>query len=131
MTGLLSHDAPAYANSTFPPARSFQADAHEKLRECRRAGHKTQLVMAPTGAGKSYLGLRVAHEALMKGKRAIFVCDRTTLINQTSETADRSGLSAHGVLQFRHWRFNPALPLQIASAQILASPVAGNGRRDH
>jgi DNA repair protein RadD len=112
--------APPYPNATFPPARAFQCDAHEKLRAGRRTGHKNQLVMAPTGAGKSYLGLRVAHEALMKGKRAIFVCDRTTLINQTSETADRYGLSAHGVIQSKHWRFNPALPLQIASAQTLA-----------
>ncbi|ORC47991.1 helicase [Burkholderia sp. A27] len=101
--------------------------AHEALRAGRRAGHKNQLLMSPTGSGKTYLGLRVAHEALLKGRRAIFVCDRTTLINQTSETADRYGLSAHGVVQADHWRFNPELPFQIASAQTLARrqwPVA-------
>jgi superfamily II DNA or RNA helicase len=76
--------------------------------------------MAPTGAGKSYLGLRVAHEALLRGKRAVFVCDRTTLINQTSEAADRYGLSAHGVMQAQHWRANRDMPFQIASAQTIA-----------
>ena len=113
-------DAPNYANATFPQPRAFQERAHELLREGRRAGHKNQLMMAPTGAGKTYLGLRIIHEALQRGKRAIFVCDRTTLINQTSEVADSYGLSAHSVLQANHWRYDPAMPFQIASAQTLA-----------
>lgn len=113
-------DAPNYASATFPEPRPFQVEAHERLREGRRAGHKNQLIMAPTGAGKSYLGLRIIHEALSRGKRAIFVCDRTTLINQTSEVADSYGLSAHSVLQSNHWRFDRSLPFQIASAQTLA-----------
>lgn len=113
-------DAPNYANATFPQPRVFQERAHELLRQGRRAGHKNQLMMAPTGAGKTYLGLRIIHEALQRGKRAIFVCDRTTLINQTSEVADSYGLSAHSVLQANHWRYDPAMPFQIASAQTLA-----------
>ena len=120
MNQSLFEDRPTYATATFPPPRQFQQTAHEKLREGRKAGHKNQLIMAPTGGGKTYLGLRIAHEALMRGKRAVFVCDRTTLINQTSEAADRYGLSAHGVIQSNHWRFNPDLPFQIASAQTLA-----------
>lgn len=103
----------------FPPPRSFQEAAHQALRDGSKAGHKNQLLMAPTGAGKTYLALRVANEALQRGKRVGFVCDRTTLINQTSETADRYGLN-HGVIQAQHWRFNAALPFQIASAQTLA-----------
>ena len=121
MNGILfEQDAPCYASSKFPEPRPFQSTAHEKLRQGRAAGHKNQMVMAPTGAGKSYLGLRIAHEALLKGKRVIFVCDRTTLINQTSEAADGYGLSAHGIIQAAHWRFNPEMPFQIASAQTLA-----------
>lgn len=120
MNADLFADTPNYASATFPEPRPFQASAHDKLRDGRRAGHRCQMLMAPTGAGKTYLGLRVAHEALQKGKRAIFVCDRTTLINQTSEAADRYGLSAHGVIQANHWRFNPSFPFQIASAQTLA-----------
>ncbi|MFM0302883.1 DEAD/DEAH box helicase family protein [Paraburkholderia sediminicola] len=117
---LFVDDAPTYASATFPPPRSFQYAAHEALRAGRRAGHKNQLLMSPTGSGKTYLGLRIAHEALLKGRRALFLCDRVTLINQTSDTADRYGLSAHGVIQADHWRFNPDLPFQIASAQTLA-----------
>ena len=108
-----------YAAANFPPPRPFQDLAHADLREGFKAGHRCQVLMAPTGAGKSYLGLRICHEALARGKRAVFVCDRTTLINQTSETADRYGLREHGILQASHWRCRPHLPFQIASAQTL------------
>ena len=113
-------DKPNYASACFPPPRPFQDAAHAALRAGALEGHKNQMVMAPTGAGKSYLGLRIIHEALLKGKKAVFMCDRTTLINQTSEAADKYGLSAHGILQASHWRMNSEAPFQIASAQTIA-----------
>lgn len=119
MNAALFDLTPNYASASFPEPRPFQVTAHESLRQGRRAGHKNQLLMAPTGAGKSYLGLRICHEALLKGKRAMFVCDRTTLINQTSATADRYGLSAHGILQASHWRYDASAPFIIASAQTI------------
>ncbi|TCG09327.1 helicase [Paraburkholderia steynii] len=120
MNHVLFEDRPNYETVSFPKPRPFQTSAHDRLREGRRAGHKNQLVMAPTGAGKSYLGLRIAHEALAKGRKAIFVCDREALIDQTSEVADKYGLSAHGVIKANHWRVNRDMPFQIASAQTLA-----------
>lgn len=120
MSRLFQDDAPNYSSATFPTPRPFQVTAHEALRQGFKEGHKNQLIMAPTGAGKSYLGLRIAHEALLKGKRATFVCDRTTLINQTSKAADGYGLAAHGIVQANHWRRNTEMLLQIASAQTLA-----------
>ena len=106
--------------SKFPAPRPFQLSAHEQLRQGFRDGHKNQLVMAPTGSGKTYLGLRICHEAMQRGKRAVFLCDRTTLINQTSSVADAYGLSEHGVIQANHWRRNPEHLLQIASVQTIA-----------
>lgn len=117
---LIQYDTPNYASSTFPVPRPFQVTAHESLRAGVLAGHRLQMLMSPTGSGKSYLGLRLAHEALAKGKRALFVCDRTTLINQTSAVADSYGLSAHGIIQANHWRTDLRLPFQIASVQTLA-----------
>lgn len=106
--------------SKFPVPRPFQSAAHDALRKGFRDGHKNQLIMAPTGAGKTYLGLRICNEAMQKGKRAVFLCDRTTLINQTSEAADGYGLTEHGVIQAQHWRRRPNHLLQIASAQTIA-----------
>ena len=115
----LFNETQDFSSALFPEPRPFQESAHASLRAGVVAGHKNQMVMAPTGAGKSYLGLRIIHEALVKGKKAIFVCDRTTLINQTSEAADKYGLVSHGIMQAAHWRTNNAMPFQICSAQTL------------
>jgi superfamily II DNA or RNA helicase len=113
--------AKEYASVTFPPPRPFQQSTHEALREGRKAGHRCQLIMAPTGSGKTYLGLNIIQQALIRGYSATFVCDRTTLINQTSETADRYGLKAHGIIQADNPRTARHFPFQIASAQSLQS----------
>lgn len=104
----------------FPTPRPFQVTAREALRQGYAAGHRCQMLMAPTGAGKTITALWIARESLNKGRRVIFVADRTTLIGQTSETADRYGLNNHGVIQANHWRWRPEHPFQIASAQTLA-----------
>lgn len=118
---LFETERPRYDRASFPPPRDFQTLAHEALRQGVREGHRCQILMAPTGAGKSYLGLRVCHESLMKSRRTMFMCDRITLIDQTSATADGYGLTSHGIIQGDHWRNAPDLPLQIASAQTIAS----------
>lgn len=112
--------APFERDDGFPVPRQFQIEAHEALRQGFREGHKNQIIMAPTGAGKTYLGLRVCREAMQKGRRAVFLCDRTTLINQTSAVADRYGLTNHGIIQANHWRRKPDELLQIASVQTIA-----------
>ena len=77
MDGSLFPRRPDYSNPKFPAPRAFQDRAHQALRDGFRSGHRKQLLVAPTGAGKTYIGLRIVHESLAKGKRACFVCDRT------------------------------------------------------
>jgi len=104
----------------FPTLRDFQVNAHVALKKGFLAGHKNQLVMAATGAGKTMLAMWLIHEALRKGRRALFVADRTALIDQTSAVADKLGLTNHGVIQADHWRRDMSRPFQIASVQTLA-----------
>jgi superfamily II DNA or RNA helicase len=112
--------APAvYVNDKFPDPRPFQRSARVLLREAFAAGHRCQMVMSPTGSGKTILAMFLINESLARGKRVIFVADRRTLINQTSEVADSLGLS-HGVLMADSLRYDPDAPFQIASAQTLA-----------
>jgi superfamily II DNA or RNA helicase len=113
-------NAPNYASAKFPEPRPFQQSAREKLRTGFVAGHRCQMVMSPTGSGKTILAMFLIQEALIRNKRVIFVADRRTLINQTSEVADSLGLISHGVMMADHWRYNVHLPFQIASAQTLA-----------
>lgn len=108
-----------YLKANFPPPREFQRRAHEALRDGVRAGHRRQLLVAATGSGKTYLGLRIIYEALLKGRRGLFVCDRTALINQTSSVSDQYGLTAHGIIQADNPRRDNALPFQIASVQTI------------
>lgn len=109
-----------HSEAQFPPPRDFQAKAHELLRDGVRKGHRCQMLMAPTGAGKTYLGLRICYEAVQRGKTAVFLCDRTTLINQTSATADAYGFKNHAIIQANHSRRDISQPFQIASAQTIA-----------
>ena len=99
--------------------RPYQVAAIEGLRQNIRNGVKNQILMAPTGAGKTVLGAYLLNEANSKMRRAIFVCDRISLINQTSATLDLYGIP-HGVMQAQHWRYRPWERIQVASAATLA-----------
>lgn len=98
----------------------WQEEAVEALRENIRRGTKNQILAAPTGSGKTIISTHLIEECRAKGKRAIFICDRIPLIDQTSDTFDEYGIS-HGIIQANHWRTDPSKKIQIASAQTLAS----------
>lgn len=115
----LFEPTPPPPEAKFPVLREFQGRAHEQLREGVRQRRRKQLLVAPTGSGKTVIGLNVIRETLAKGRRGLFVCDRTALINQTSARADEYGLTKHGIIQANHWRRNNALPFQIASIQTI------------
>ena len=57
--------APDERDDGFPAPRQFQIDAHNALRKGFKEGHKNQLIMAPTGAGKTYLGQHT--ESVLRG----------------------------------------------------------------
>lgn len=103
----------------FPPLRGFQLLAHEAIRQAARESHRRILAMAPTGAGKTILAMNVINEALKKGKRAMFICDRKTLISQTSNVARELGLGNHGIIQAQNPMMDLSRPFQIASCQTL------------
>jgi len=97
--------------------RPHQTNAIELLRQSFRSGHRTPLLQAPTGAGKTLISIDIIKSALAKGKRVMFVVDRVSLIDQTSSEFDKHGLP-HGVIQADHWRVNNE-PLQLASTQTI------------
>src|SRR4051794_9042246 len=104
----------------FPAPRPFQAATRERAREAVRNGYRHIMICSPTGSGKTILALYLIFEALERGKRAVFVADRITLINQTAETAWKLGFRDFGVIQAKHIMTRAEAPFQIASAQTLA-----------
>lgn len=102
----------------FPTLRPFQVTAHEALRQGAR-DHRCQLIMAPTGSGKTVLAMNIIKQALDKGRRAGFLCDRKTLIAQTSNVARELGLGNHGIIQAQNPMMDLSRPFQIMSCQTL------------
>lgn len=99
--------------------RPYQQAAFEAAREHIRSGARSVLINAPTGSGKTVLASAIMEMAAGKGKRANFVVDRLSLIDQTSATFDRYGLD-HGVVQGMHPRYRPSMPIQVCSVQTVA-----------
>ena len=99
--------------------RPYQIDAVQKLRIGFSQGTKNQVLSLPTGAGKTIVAAFMLLEVYKKGKKAVFVCDRKALIDQTSVVLDFYGIP-HGVIQGDHPRFQPYQRIQVASAQTLA-----------
>jgi hypothetical protein len=99
--------------------RDYQEKSVEDLREGFRGGHQSQILVAPTGSGKTVTASHLLGEALRKQSRAFFVCDRVALVDQTSTTLDRYGIQ-HGIMQADHWRARPWEHIQVVSAQTLA-----------
>lgn len=111
--------------SLFPVApkeinlRPYQEDAVDRLREGIRSGLRRQILVAPTGAGKTEMAMNIIAESQKKGATAWFIVDRVSLIDQTSERFDLYGID-HGVIQADHLYTDLRKPVQVASAQTLA-----------
>lgn len=98
--------------------RDYQIESVERLRQGIRDGHRSQILCAPTGSGKTVIGAHLMSETTRKFKRAAFVVDRVNLVDQTSNVLQTYNLD-HGVIQAGHWRFRPYERLQVCSAQTL------------
>ncbi len=99
--------------------RDYQEHAIEALRDGIRRGMKRQVLVAPTGAGKTVIASHLLREADRKGSYALFLVDRVSLVDQTSATLDRYGIE-HGIVQADHPRWAPRLNVQVCSIQTLA-----------
>lgn len=98
--------------------RNYQLDAIEQLRANIRAGIKSQILCAPTGAGKSIITANMIQSALGKGKKILFLVDRRVLVNQFSAHLDNLDIP-HGVIMAKHPRYMPSQKVQVASCQTL------------
>ena len=96
--------------------REHQKTAIDQIRHSLSTGHKNPILAAPCSMGKTMIAAHIMMSAAEKGKRAIFYCDRTKLVQQTTETFDRLGVD-YSVLQADDWRFDPGKNIQIASIQ--------------
>lgn len=102
-----------------PNLREYQVEALVKLGQARKLGNKAVILKAPTGAGKTVIASTILLNCFTGNKRAMMMCDRIELINQTSETLEKYGID-HGVIQASHPKENWKKIIQVASVQTLA-----------
>jgi DNA repair protein RadD len=79
--------------------RDYQHELIDETVEALRH-HRSVLLQAPTGAGKTEMAVEIAH----KHRDGIvwFVCHRHEIVAQTSGALKRAGVDAHGVVAPRH-----------------------------
>ena len=96
-----------------------QESGVEALRENFRRGVRQQMLCSPTGSGKTVMAMAMIDGAFRKGKRVAFVCDRQTLVTQTSERLHEAKIP-HGILMGDN-TMGVSQPVRVCSAQTLES----------
>ncbi|MEE7152553.1 DEAD/DEAH box helicase [Escherichia coli O2:H6] len=83
--------------------------------------HRTYLMYAPTGSGKTGLAAFVTAGMVERGMRVMFVCPYTILLNQTAERFTEYGLPWEEIsfVWRDHPNHDPSRLIQIASADTL------------
>lgn len=98
--------------------REHQQAVIDALREGFKQGHRSQLLYAPTGFGKTEVAIALMKATSEKYKKAAMVLDRIVLVDQTSLRLSKYGIK-HGVFQSGHWKYDIRERLQVCSAQTL------------
>lgn len=74
--------------------RPYQTELHAAIREAIREGHRSIVVYAPTGAGKTNIGGRIMKNAEAKGNPSCFLAPRRDLVYQTVSRLEQFGVKA-------------------------------------
>lgn len=98
--------------------RPHQSAVIDALREGFKKGHRTQLLYAPTGFGKTEVSIYLMKATADNYKKAAMVMDRIVLVDQTSDRLAKYNI-AHGVFQSEHWKYDVRERLQVCSAQTI------------
>ncbi len=96
-----------------------QAQSVELLRRSLSAGKKRPMLKVPTGGGKTRTAGAIIERMRERGKRALFIVDAISLIDQTVEAFYELGLREIGVIQADHPMTDWSRPIQVASVQTL------------
>ena len=98
--------------------RPYQNEIISDTRLSMRQGCKKNLIVSPTGSGKTALTAEMLKTASRKGKRCWFIVHRRELIKQSVKAFDLVGIR-HGIIS-ASFPVEHQAPVQICSIQTLA-----------
>lgn len=98
--------------------RPYQNDQLHLLRQGIAARQYVQMLMSPTGSGKTEVAKAIIAGSQAKGRRAWFVVDSVSLLDQALSRFHQSGLYA-GAIQADHPCTDYGKPIQICTVQSL------------
>ncbi|GMW05422.1 MAG: hypothetical protein AMXMBFR8_02190 [Nevskiales bacterium] len=107
--------------------RPYQTAALDRLAAAFAAGHRSPLLVAPTGSGKTVIAAELIRREVSEGRRALFLAPRRELVHQTCDKLDALGVG-YGVLLAGDGRVNHYAAVQIASVDTLLSRVVRRRR---
>src|SRR5687768_1711878 len=99
------------------PLWDFQARAVNRVARLWQSGTRRVLLVAPTGAGKTRMGLELVQRAVREDVPVLFLVHREELLRQTLEVL--SPLGDVGCVA-SGWSQDPSALIQVASVQTLA-----------
>jgi len=106
------------------PLRHYQQKAYDEARQAHREGARSILMVAPTGAGKTRLGVEFVNGALRKEGNVIWLAHRGELLTQARERLLAEGIDRVGLIAAGQRPINARV--QVASVQTLAARI-GHG----
>lgn len=96
--------------------RPYQTEAIQSVLS-KFKEHNSLLLVAATGAGKTYMSISIAQRCLAVGKRVLFIVHRQELANQAIDAFGRVGITAY--LEKAEHRAPMNADVVVASAQTL------------
>ena len=98
--------------------RPHQVEIVEAVRDSIRKGNKRVIIQAPCSTGKTVIAAHLLESAMRKGKRAVMLCDRVRLVEQSCKTLDDAGLEGqYSVMMSDHPLYDPRKLIQVCSTQ--------------
>ena len=101
------------------PLRPYQARAVAEARDVYRRGSRAILLVAPTGAGKTRIGVEFVSTAARRGGGVLWLAHREELLRQARERLLAEGVDDVGIVA--PWAPASDAAVQVASVQTLVA----------
>lgn len=109
--------------------RDYQLNYREAIRKGWADGFRKQLVVSPTGSGKTVMFSWEAEDAMNQGQRSLILVDQDELVWQTMKKL-RQASSIIGEVEKAEYKASKDCPVVVATVQSMAGRLA-NWSKDH